>query len=79
MTEELERWVASGFICPLCEDEWRSAPCVFPAFVSWARPDKQRLVMNLRHVNEYMEDIIIKYEEITEFMAALVPFDNLIS
>jgi len=76
---ELERWVKAGFIRQIDEDERRSAPCVSPAFVSWVRPDKPRLVVDLRQVNAHLADIKFKYEALSEFMAALVPYDNLIS
>ena len=79
VAEEVERWVSAGFIRPLTEAETLAAPCVSPAFVSWARRDKPRLVVDLRQVNEYLRDIKFKYEAITEFMAALHPYDNLIS
>jgi len=57
---ELERWVKAGFIRPIDEDERRSAPCVSPAFVSWVRPDKPRLVVDLRQVNAHLADIKFK-------------------
>ena len=79
VSEELDRWVAAGFIRPLDDEEQSGAPRVSPAFVSWIRQDNPRLVVDLRQVNEHLQDIKFKYVAITEFMSALVPHDNLIS
>jgi len=56
-----------------------AAPCVSPAFVSWDRPDKPRLVVDLRQVNEHLRGIKFKYEALAEFMSSLLPDDHLIS
>jgi len=79
VADEVERWVAAGCIRPLNEEELPAALCVSPAFVSWAQQDKPRLVVDLRQVNEQLWDIRFKYEALTNFMAALQPYDNLIS
>lgn len=79
MKGEVDHWLAAGFIRKLTEDERVSAPCVSPAFVIWARPDKPRLVIDLRQVNACLREINFKYEAIAEFIPALMPRDNLIS
>jgi len=71
--------VKAGFIRPLDEVERRSAPCVSSDFMNWVRPHKPRLVVDLRQVNDHLADIRFKYEALSEFMAALVPFEYLIS
>jgi len=79
VAEEVGRWTAAGSIRPLIEAELSAATCVFPAFVSWARKDKPRLVVDLRHVNEHLQDTRFKNEALKEFLAALQPHDNLMS
>lgn len=78
MEAELERWLANGFVRRLHGSEIASARCVSPAFVSHVR-SKPRLVIDLRDVNELLEDKPFKYESLPEFIASLVPDDHLVS
>lgn len=77
--EELERWVSLGFVGLMTVAEACAAPCVSPAFVSWDRPDKARLVVDLRKENEHLRAMKLKYEALAEVMSSLVPGDHLIS
>lgn len=79
MAEELHRWAQAGFVRRMSDAEAAAAPCVSPAFVSWDRPDKPRLVVDLRQVNEHLQEIKFKYEALSEFMSSLLPNDHLIS
>jgi len=58
--------------------EAAAAPCVSPVFVSWDRPNKPRLVVDLRQVNEHLRGIKFKDEALSEFMISLLPDDHLI-
>ena len=79
MDEELDRWTRAGFVRRMSKAEAAAAPCVSPAFVSWDRPDKPRLVVDLRQVNEHLRGIKFKYEALAEFMSSLLLDDHLIS
>ena len=57
--------------------ERAAARCVSPAFVSHVRP-KPRLVINLRDVNELLEDKPFKYEALPKFIASPQLYDHLI-
>lgn len=77
--KELKRLTEAGFIRQLTVHEQEGAPYVSPAFVCWAGPSKPSLVVDLRQVNEHLQDIPFKYEALAEFMASLQPKDHLIS
>lgn len=72
--------MADGGLCAEAESgaERAAARCVSPAFVSHVRP-KPRLVIDLRDVNELLEDKPFKYEALPEFIASLQLYDHLIS
>ena len=76
--EELDRWTQAGFVRRMSEAEAAAAPCVSPAFVSWDRPEKPRLVVDLRQVNEHLRGTKCKYEALFEFMSSFLPDDHLI-
>jgi len=79
VVDESERWTQAGFVRRMTEAEAGATPCVSPAFVSWDRPDKPRLFVDLRQVNEHLRVIRFKYEALADFMSSLLPFDHLIS
>lgn len=79
MENELDRWVAAGYVRRLTKQQAAAAPCVSPAFVSMDRPGKPRLVVDLRQVNEHLRAVKFKYEALAEFMSSLLPSDHLIS
>ena len=78
MDEELDRWTRAGFVRRMSEAEAAAAPCVSPAFVSWDRLEKPRLVVDLRQVNEHLRGTKCKYEALFEFMSSFLPDDHLI-
>jgi len=78
VVEELKRWQTSGFIRKLDGAERAAARCVLPAFVSHVRP-KTRLTIDLRDVNEQLEETSFRYEALPEFVASLLLCDHLIS
>lgn len=74
--DEVERWIKAGFIRRMAEAEAAAAPCASPAFVNRDRPDKPRLVVDLRQVNAHLQEIKFKFEALAEFMSRLAPLDN---
>lgn len=74
--DEVERWIKAGCIRRMTAVEAAAAPCASPAFVNRDRPDKPRLVVDLRQVNAHLQEITFKYEALAEFMSCLAPLDN---
>lgn len=71
--------MAAGLVRRMSADEAASAPCVSPAFVNWDRPNKPKLVVDLRQVNAHVQVIKFKHEAQAEFMSSLLPADHLVS
>jgi len=78
VAEELKRWQTAGFIRKLDGAERAAARCVSPAFVSHVLPNP-RLVIDLREVNEQLEDKPFRYDALPDFVASLQLGDHLIS
>ena len=74
---EVQRWVAAGFARRLSKSEGAGSLWVSPTFIVHGRKD--RLVIDLRLVNEWIQPRLFRYQRLAHFLSALLPDENLVS
>jgi len=74
---EILRWVTAGYVRRLSTAAGAGSPWVSPSFV--VHGGKDRLVVDLRLINRFIQPRPFNYQRLASFLSSLVPCDHLVS
>lgn len=74
---EVNRWVGAGFARRLSKAAGAGSLWVSPTFV--VHGAKDRLVVDLRHINRFIAERKFKYQRLAHFLSTLLPNEHLVS